>query len=310
MNIRLSNKELQKSEIFGLLSSTSSSVEADATGQRSPTVDNAICLNSNTYHGYSLEEAVHGARAAGVRFMEIAAVRGYTEHARADMSDAEIADVLKLVADNDITLVGMCGHANIVTPEGQEQLRENLALAAKLGVTYMVTGTGETHDDDHVIEDDTELVEILRGLAADAAAHGLILAIETHGNNYGTGQSIHELLAKVGADNLRINYDTGNVVFYGNTQPKDDLPTCVDSVVALHLKEKAGEPQEWNFPAIGDGDIDFDSVFRELVSAHNSAPLSIEIEFTPAGPGSVEAVHEALARSVDATKTLQSSLPD
>ncbi len=271
-------------------------------------MDNVISLNSNTYHGFSLEEAAQGAHAAGVRFMEIAAVRGYTEHARADMSPAEIDAVLALLAENDITLLGMCGHSNIVTPEGREQLRENLALAVKLGVSYVVTGTGETHDDDHVIDDDTELVETLRGLAADAATLGLTLAIETHGNNYGTGESLRDLIEKVGADNLRITYDTGNVIFYGDTQPELDLPRCVSEVVDLHLKEKAGLPKEWNFPSIGDGDIDFESVFKALIAAENTAPLSIEIEFTPDGPGSVEAVHEAFSRSVTATRALQSTL--
>ncbi|MGO1849555.1 sugar phosphate isomerase/epimerase family protein [Microbacterium sp.] len=271
-------------------------------------MDNAICLNSNTYHGYSLEEAVFGAQAAGIRFMEIAAVRGHTEHARSDMNDDEIAALLGLLAENEITLLGMCGHSNIVTEEGRAQFRENLALASKLGVSYVVTGTGETHDDDHVIEDDTELVEIFRGLAADAAEHGLTVAIETHGNNYGTGASIKSLIGKVGAENLRINYDTGNVIFYGDARPEEDLVDCASSVVALHLKDKAGLPKEWNFPAIGDGNIDFERIFRTLIAAGCMAPLSIEIEFTPDGPGSVEAVHDALARSAQKTRALQASV--
>lgn len=271
-------------------------------------MDNAICLNSNTYHGYSLEEAAFGAKSAGIRFMEIAAVRGYTEHARADMSDAEIAALLDLLADHDITLLGMCGHSNIVTEEGRAQFRENLALASRLGVSYIVTGTGETHDDDHVIEDDTELVGIFRGLASDAAAYGLTVAIETHGNNYGTGAGIKSLIGKVGADNLRINYDTGNVIFYGDARPEEDLVECASSVVALHLKDKAGLPKEWNFPAIGEGNIDFENIFRTLIAAQSTAPLSIEIEFTPEGPGSVEAVHAALARSAQTTRALKASV--
>lgn len=266
---------------------------------------NPICLNSNTYHGYSLEDAVRGARDAGIRFIEIAAVRGYTEHARSEMSDDEVTAVLALLAENEIVPLGMCGHTNIMTDEGRVSFRENLVLASRLGVEYVVTGTGETHGDADVIEDEGELVNILRSLAASAADLNLKLAVETHGNNYGTGQQVRNLAAKVGADNFGINYDTGNVIFYGGVQPYDDLAASSDRIIGIHLKDKAGGPQEWNFPAVGDGDIDFHRILDILRQSECTAPLSIEIEFTPAGPGSVDAVHEALARSAQTVRALQ-----
>lgn len=267
-------------------------------------MDNSICLNSNTYHGFTLEDAVRGAHAAGVRTIEIAAVRGYTEHARADMSDAEIDDVLALLRANEITATGMCGHTNILTPEGRTAFLENLDLARRLGVRYVVTSTGETHDDDTVIEDEAELVDILRTLAHEAGERGLMLAIETHGHNYSTGARVGELLAKVGAANLAMNYDTGNVIFYGSTDPYEDLAAHTEQIVGIHLKDKAGATAEWNFPAIGRGDVDFARVFSILTERGCTAPLSIEIEFTPAGPASLEEVHEAFAHSVGTVRRL------
>lgn len=265
---------------------------------------NAVCLNSNTYHGFTLEEAVAGARAAGIGFIEIAAVRGYTEHARHEMTDEEVAAVHELLAENQIEAIGMCGHTNILTEEGRADFVRNLDLAQRLGVQYVVTSTGETHDDATVIEDDSELVGILQGLAAEAAQRGLVINIETHGNNYGTGAGIKDLLAKVGAENLGITYDTANAIFYGDVVPHEDLALSVDKVVSLHLKDKDGERTEWNFPAVGTGYIDFSKTFEVLSSAGNEAPLSIEIEFTAAGPSSLDEVHEALATSADNTRKL------
>ena len=264
---------------------------------------NQICLNSNTYHGFTLEDAVLGARAAGVKFIEIAAVRGYTEHARHEFSDAEVAGVHQLLKENDITLLGMCGHTNIMTEDGREHFKKNLGLAARLGAQYMVTGTGETHDDDSVIEE-AELVEVLKDLSATAADLGLTLAIETHGNNYATGEATAALIEKVGADNIRLNYDTGNVILYGGVQPYDDLEASADSIIGIHLKEKAGAESEWNFPAIGRGDLDFGRIFSILDSTGCTAPLSIEIEFTPAGPKNVDEVHESLAFSAQTIRNL------
>ena len=70
------------------------------------------------------------------------------------------------------------------------------------------------------------------------------------------------------------------------------------------LKDKDGERTEWNFPAVGTGYIDFSKTFEVLSSAGNEAPLSIEIEFTAAGPSSLDEVHEALATSADNTRKL------
>jgi sugar phosphate isomerase/epimerase len=264
---------------------------------------NKICLNSNTYHGFTLEEAIHGARNAGVKFIELAAVRGYTEHAKHEFTDAEVADVLQLLEDNDITLLGMCGHTNIMTEDGREHFKKNLGLAARLGAEYMVTGTGETHNDDSVV-DESELVEVLRELSSTAADLGLRLAIETHGANYGTGESIVALIEKVGASNLHLNYDTGNVIIYGGVEPYEDLEGSADSIVGIHLKDKTGQPTEWNFPAIGRGDIDFPRVFSILKEKDCTSPLSIEVEFTPAGPKDVNEVHESLAYSVNTVRNL------
>lgn len=270
-------------------------------------MENPICLNSNTYHGYGLTDAVRGAREAGIHFIEIAAVRGYTEHARWEMTDAEVAEVLSLLADNDIEPLGMCGHTNIMAENGREDFRKNLDLAVRLGVKYVVTGTGETHDDEDVIEDDTELVEIVRGLAAYAAERGLKLAVETHGNNYGTGVQIKELAAKVGADNFGVNYDTANVIFYGGIQPINDLRLSADKIIGIHLKDKAGKPNDWDFPAVGTGDIDFEHVFAILAETGCVAPLSIEVEFTEAGPASVDEVHAAVATATKNTRALLAS---
>lgn len=261
-------------------------------------MNNPLCLNSNSYHGFTLEEAVEGAHRAGINLIELAGVIGWTEHVRNDYTAEQIAKVLELLKANDITAIGMCGHTNIQTKEGQEIFKKNLQFAKKLGVKYVTLSTGETHGDESVISDDTELVQIIRELGEVAKELGLEMAIETHGNNYGTGESVIALLNKVNMPNVRLNYDTGNVVFYGAIMPYEDLDKSTGSITGIHLKEKAGAQNEWNFPAVGRGDLDFSRILGILKQNGCKAPLSIEIEFTPAGPNGVEDVHESLAFSV------------
>ena len=44
-----------------------------------------IAVNSNCYHGYSIEEAVAGIKAAGFKYIELTATKGWTEHVFPDM---------------------------------------------------------------------------------------------------------------------------------------------------------------------------------------------------------------------------------
>ena len=87
------------------------------------------------------------------------------------------------------------------------------------------------------------------------------------------------------------------MIYYGHVNPCDDLAACMADVGYLHLKDKAGAPDEWNFPALGKGTIDFPGIFSILRQAGNESPLSIEIEFTQAGPGDVTEVDRAVADS-------------
>ena len=44
-----------------------------------------IAVNSNCYHGYTIEEAVAGIRKAGFRYIELTATKSWTEHVFPDM---------------------------------------------------------------------------------------------------------------------------------------------------------------------------------------------------------------------------------
>jgi len=270
-------------------------------------MENLICLNSNTYHGYSLEEAVRGAAKAGYRYIELAAVRGYTEHLKWEMSDEELNAAKALLAENGITCIALAAHSNLMTDEGVASFERSIELAAKMGARYIVTATGETHGDHDVIEEDEKLLAVLRPLVKACEAKGIALVIETHGNNYATGQDLKALTSKLGSDFLAVNYDTANVIFYGNTPPYEDLEQSADAVKFIHLKDKLGHNQEWNFPAVGHGNLDFARIFGILQATGCTAPLSVEVEFTPAGPADLAEVDQAVLDSFNSIQRLLST---
>jgi sugar phosphate isomerase/epimerase len=116
-------------------------------------------------------------------------------------------------------------------------------------------------------------------LADQAADDGIHICIETHGGLSSTGAKAAALVEMIGKPNVGINYDTANVIFYGGVRPEDDIHAAAKYVNHLHLKDKAGGDQEWNFPAIGSGNVDFAPVFDALEKAGFTGPISVELEF-------------------------------
>ncbi len=255
-----------------------------------------LAINSNTYHGFSLEEAVKGASKAGFKQIELAAVRDHTAHVLPDFSTKRFEEVKDLLREYGMKCVGISAHSNIMKEDGVKNLLNSIELAVIFDCPYIITATGDTHDDHDVIEDERKLIENIQPVVEKCEQYGKQLVLETHGNNYSTGISLMRL-AKAFHDRVKINYDTANVIFYGNMLPYDDLQASVDYVEFVHLKDKLGAYHEWNFPAIGDGEIDFPKVFSILQKGNYQGPISVELEFTPAGPGSLHEVNDAVKKS-------------
>ena len=124
------------------------------------------------------------------------------------------------------------------------------------------------------------------------------LVIEVHGE-HGSGKAVDALIAEIGLPDVKINYDTANAIFYGGVDPAADLAAVVSNVAYLHIKDKAGEKNEWNFPALGKGFVDFPKLFSILDLHDNASPLSIEIEFTKDGAKDIDEVNRAVRDSAD-----------
>ncbi len=264
-------------------------------------MSNIIAVNTNTYHGFTLDQALEGISAAGFKYVELCAVKGWTEHVMPDMGKDKLDAVKKKLKDYGLQAVAMSGHCSITDPERVPDFIENIKLAAFFGCKFIVTSIDEAHLKKEQKEKVASLVDILEELAGICKEHGLVLALETHGNEYGSGESIFNLLKGVKAENVKINFDTANVIMYGRKDPVEDLRICKPKLGFIHLKDKQGPPEEWNFPALGKGYVDFPSIF-DLVD--EDIVKSIEIEFTSAGPKDLEEVNQAVKDSYDYLKSI------
>ena len=256
-----------------------------------------VGVNSNCYHGYTIEDALHGIADAGFRYVELTATKGWTEHVFPDQSFSQLVKVRNLMKELDIVPFSMSGHTNLMDQERLPDFIMNMELAAFYGCSYIVSSIGEAHLKDRVESGDDVLVANIRSLIPRLEELGLMLVLETHGDH--CSKELKRIVEAVNSPSVRINYDTANVIFYGHVRPEEDLATCLDDVSYFHLKDKAGREDEWNFPALGKGYVDFPAIFRLLEEKGDTSPFSIEIEFTPDGAGSLENVNRAVKDSFE-----------
>ncbi|MDR0718955.1 MAG: sugar phosphate isomerase/epimerase [Treponema sp.] len=240
---------------------------------------NKAILNLNSYHGFSVDQALEGAAAAGFRYVELCAVKGWTENVMPDMDKTELGRIKKKMADLGLVPVSLGGHCNLMDARRLDDFRANISLAADLGCEYIISSTGEAHfGKDEVFADDV-LAENIKSLLPDLEKAGLVLGLEVHGE-YGTGSSLRKVVEKVGSSRVGVAYDTGNVMFYGGKKCDEEIKNCADIVKYVHLKDKIGGLKEWNFPAVGKGELKLDVFMDYLESFGYTGPYSVEIEYT------------------------------
>lgn len=255
-----------------------------------------IAVNSNTYHGFALEDALEGIAAAGFRYIELTATKGWTEHVFPNHSFARLAHVRSRMEQKGLQAIGLSGHCNLMDAGRLPDFYENIQLASFFGCRHILSSIGEAHLRDEVRAGEDDLLRNLDAVAGQLEKHNLHLALETHGE-HGSGKAIGRLLARLASPRIGLCYDTANVIYYSGENMPADFQAALPAITYIHLKDKAGRPEEWNFPALGQGRIDFPVLFAMLDQGKNASPFSVEIEFTERGPDDLAAVHQAVRDS-------------
>ena len=195
-----------------------------------------------------------------------------------------------------LTAVSLSGHSDLTTPGGLEHGIKAVRWAADYGVPIMNTAVGGHQSAD---ENEAAFLDNVGKLADAADAAGIVVALEIHGDIMASSDVTIPLMEKIGRDSIRVNYDTANVEFYSGEKAVDDLPKIIPYLAHVHLKETAGGKGNWDFPAIGDGAVDFARVLEILRDADYTGPYSVEIEFGGEPWPPLDDVNLAMRRSYE-----------
>jgi len=252
---------------------------------------NPLAGHTNSYHTYSHDEALHGIAAAGYRYVELSAVPGWTEHVDLDTPSD---DVRRKLEGYGLEAVSLSGHSDLTTREGLAHGIKAVRWAADYGLPIVNTAVGGHQSAD---ENESAFLGNVGELADAAEAAGVVVALEIHGDIMASSDVTIPLMEKIGRESVKVNYDTANVEFYSGALAVDDLRKITPYLAHVHLKDTTGGRGNWNFPAIGDGSVDFDRVLSILSEAGYEGPYSVEVEFQGEPWPPLEEVDAAMRRS-------------
>ncbi len=206
---------------------------------------------------------------------------------------ALVAALQKRLDEHHLKPLVMRGEANLAGPNSALELAVQLATCEKMGVRYLFLSPQHPGVDREVV------YERLRRAGEVARRHGVTISLETH-PDLGTNGEVHrETMRRINHPNVRVNFDTGNITFYNkNADVVAELKKIIDYVATVELKDHNGQHLTWNFPALGQGKVDFAGVIEVLKDHRYAGPITIEVEGVAGTPWDETQTKQAIADSV------------
>lgn len=251
-----------------------------------------LSCNSGLLCKYSTEEAInilaeHGYQGIDIS-LEIAPpfLPMPPPHMSPDDNASTRRRVRKAAEQAGITIVALNAHNNLIhsVPETRqanlEFVKGALQLASDLEVQCVVAGSGmkEFYGWESLYWE--WIVDALRELVSDADRLGISLAVEAGGL---PGILVHNLsrmqrlLEYEGLESLGVLFDPSHYYIRG-----DDVPEAFKAlsrrVAHVHAKDAKGYVEDYAFPPLGMGEIDFEALVSAMVACNYTGYISVEYE--------------------------------
>jgi sugar phosphate isomerase/epimerase len=245
---------------------------------------------------YSIDEIFEGISKAGFKFVELLTESEFSHIVPKlyDMDDKYAAEFKNKLSKYNLSINGIYYY------QGQETLltdTDGLCIFQKLldgcrllSSKFLITDTDYMDDG----KKQKMFYKTIGNILDYAASRDVILCLDVHGPWCCNGKIAAGIIKNVSHPNLKINYCTGNAIYWGNTRPEDDIDYALPFLGRVHLKDSMGKPKDYNFPALGDGTIDFKKILLKLQDFRG--PVSVEVELDGKN-NSLDEINTAIVQS-------------
>jgi sugar phosphate isomerase/epimerase len=252
--------------------------------RRNPTRFQVACMTL-PYSAFPLQRALTGIRDAGYR--HVAWGTTHQEDGRrvpvlaADAPPERARELATRCRDLGLEPVMMFSEIYPENPRALEVFRSRIRQAAAGRVGQVLT-FGHTRGGNERL-----WVERFRQLAPLARDNNVLIVIKQHGGETGTGQACARIVQQIDHENIRVNYDAGNVMDYLRLRPDrvlEDFRTCATLVRSFCIKDHRDFPPPHQDCGPGLGEIDHYRLLEPVAFTGRALPLCCENIFAPRVP--------------------------
>ena len=171
---------------------------------------NPILISTAAYDGYDLATAFKEISRIGVDLVEIAFIEGYTDPFTEDyFSDDNAAEITTLLAEYNLKCPSFSSHVDLSRDGIVDVFKNRMAFAKKLGSKYICSNSAP-------LQNKSQFMYNIKKLSQVAAGLQMIIVLENPGdgkaNVMDSGEPAANLIAEIGQENVKINYDFGNLI--------------------------------------------------------------------------------------------------
>ena len=251
-----------------------------------------FCCNSGLLCESSLEEAIDILAEEGYTGIEVSLEKAPpflpvpAPHMSPEDSPERRGAVRAHADKAGVKIAAVNAHTNLIAGHPEERranlefLEGAIGVAADIAAPSVVMGCGVKTM--YGFESDywATAVNAYRDLLAVAKAAGVTLTVEAGsipGNLVRNLATIKRFLAHDGLEDVRVIFDPSHYLVRG-----DDVAAVFRElgprIVHVHLKDARGNQEDFEFPPMGQGEVDFEGLLRAIVDSGYRGFLSVEYE--------------------------------
>ena len=242
---------------------------------RTPSMDAAVrwpigCFN-RPWTKWAFDDALRQIKAAGYDATGLLTRTKDEPFIAAEATPEYLAGLKQRLAANGLkaNMGALRSRHDIPLAESISEVHRQIDNASTLGLPFVLSfGVDKPGEYDH-------FYKVMADAAAYAHERQIKLVMKPHGGGSGASAEIAAALQAVRHANFTIWYDAGNIIYYTDKDPVEELKPIAQHVTGFCAKD-CGAPNGDVMIQFGTGRVDFARVFQTLKAAGFDGPIMVE----------------------------------